>query len=126
MENKSKNKLIFDKDIIQPLPNEELILYLLETGMEMKYNVFLKSGMMERNFYRRGNKAVEAILSMIAKSALELAEVTVTQYRITQIMDLLGNFSKEEAEMGLDEQNDEVFKLLINYYDADKNKQKGR
>ena len=126
MENKSKNKLMFDKDIMQPLPNEELILYLLETGMEMKYNVFLKSGILERNFYRRGNKAVEAIISMIAKSALELAEVTVTQYRITQIMDLLGNFSKEEAEMGLDEQNDEVFKLLINYYDIDKNKQKGR
>ena len=117
---------MFDKDIMQPLPNEELILYLLETGMEMKYNVFLKSGILERNFYRRGNKAVEAIISMIAKSALELAEVTVTQYRITQIMDLLGNFSKEEAEMGLDEQNDEVFKLLINYYDIDKNKQKGR
>ena len=119
MKDNKKNNLAFDKGIIQPLPNEELILYILEMGLEMKYNIFLKTVMFEKDFYRRGNSAVEAVISMVAKSSLELAEVTVTPKRMTQIMDLLGSFSKEDAEIGLDEQNDEVFKLLAKYYDAD-------
>lgn len=102
--------------LYQPLPNEELIMHILQAGMELKYKIFLS---MDNRYYCRGSQAIDEVIDMVAKTTLELAEVTVTKKRICKIKDLLGVFSYEDAEMGLDEQNGEVFKLLVEYYDKD-------
>lgn len=118
--NRCKKKEKSYTEITDPIPNEELILQIMQKGMEILYGIMLYAEALERSPCRRISRAMDAVAWMMAKASMELAEVKVTNKRVSKIKSLLKSFTKEDAVEGNEEPKDAAFHMLVCYYDSDR------